>query len=45
MVIKAMEIKYRLTSPCFVNGQNAMTKKTTKNSNPKLLFDDLLCII
>ena len=39
--IKDMNIDHSLKSPPDFNGQNPIIKKTTKNTKPKLLFDDI----
>ena len=33
---------HNLKSPCDFKGHNDITKKTTKNKKPKLLFDEIL---
>ena len=33
---------HNLKSPCDFKGHNDITKNTTKNTNPKLLFDEIL---
>ena len=38
-------IKYKFISLFEVKGHNPIAKKTIKKRIPKLLFDDLLCII
>jgi len=40
-----MIIKYKFISLFEVKGHNPIAKKTIKKRIPKLLFDDLLCII